>query len=190
MERLGRDVLGILDRLGIARVDWCGLSMGGMVGQWLGAHAPDRVRRLILSNTPCHYLIKDLWDERIATARNGLAPLVEPTMARWFTAPFMAAQPDIMTRMRAMMLATPVAGYVANCEAVRAMDHRDLLPRIATPTLVIAGRHDMATPLAAGTYIQSRIPGAALAILAAGHISNIEQASMFTATVLDFLAEP
>ena len=61
MERLGRDVIGILDRLGIATVDWCGLSMGGMVGQWLGANAPTRVRRLVLANTVCHFPMKDIW---------------------------------------------------------------------------------------------------------------------------------
>jgi 3-oxoadipate enol-lactonase len=188
MERLGRDVLGILDHLGIEKIDWCGLSMGGMVGQWLGANAAGRIRRLVLANTSCHYPVKDPWNERIAlVAEHGLAPLVDTMMARWFTAGFIKAEPGIIARMKKMMLATPAAGYIANCEAVRDMDHRDILARIKAPTLVIAGRHDVATPVAAAEYIRARIPRAAIALLDAGHISNIEQASNFTAEAMGFL---
>ena len=188
MERLGRDVLGILDQLGIEKIDWCGLSMGGMVGQWLGANAPNRVRRLVLANTSCHYPIKEPWNERIAAvAANGLAPIVDAMMGRWFSQGFIEAEPKTIARMKEMMLATPVAGYIANCEAVRDMDHRDMLAKIAAPTLIIAGRHDVATPIAAAEYIRARIPGAALTLLDAGHISNIEQASDFTAEVMGFL---
>jgi 3-oxoadipate enol-lactonase len=188
MERLGRDVIGILDQLGIEKTDWCGLSMGGMVGQWLGAHAPGRIRRLVLANTSCHYPIKDPWNERItAVAESGLAPLVDAMMGRWFSQGFIEAEPVTIARMKAMMLATPAAGYIANCEAVRDMDHRDILGRIAAPTLIIAGRHDVATPIAAAEYIRARIPGAALTLLDAGHISNIEQAPDFTAEVMGFL---
>jgi 3-oxoadipate enol-lactonase len=188
MERLGRDVLGILDHLGIDEIDWCGLSMGGMVGQWLGANAPGRIRRLVLANTSCHYPIKDPWNERIAAvASSGLAPLVDPMMGRWFSQGFIAAEPATIARMKAIMLATPAAGYIANCEAVRDMDHRDILAGIRAPTLIVAGRHDVATPVAAAEYIRARIPGAALTLLDAGHISNIEQASDFTAEVMGFL---
>jgi 3-oxoadipate enol-lactonase len=188
MERLGRDVLGILDQLGIERIDWCGLSMGGMVGQWLGANAPNRIRRLVLANTSCHYPVKEPWNERIAAVKaTGLAPLVDLMMARWFSQSFIEAKPQTIARMRDMMLSTPTAGYIANCEAVRDMDHRHILAEISAPTLIITGRHDVATPLAAGEYIRARIPGAALTVLDAGHISNIEQASDFTAEVMGFL---
>lgn len=188
MERLGRDVLGILDYLGIRSIDWCGLSMGGMVGQWLGANAPDRIRRLVLANTSSYFPAKEPWNERIATVRqNGLTALADPMMARWFTAPFIAREGTAIARMKAMMLATPPAGYIANCEAVRDMDHREMLKRITAPTMVIAGRNDVATPPEAGEFIQAHIPGARLTLLDAGHISNIEQADRFTATVLDFL---
>jgi 3-oxoadipate enol-lactonase len=188
MERLGRDVLGILDHLGVDKVDWCGLSMGGMVGQWLGANAPNRIRRLVLANTSCHYPDKDPWNERIAAvAASGLAPMVDPMMGRWFSQGFIESEPATIARMKAMMLATPVAGYIANCEAVRDMDHRDILGKITAPTLIVAGRHDVATPIAAADYIRSRIPGAALTLLDAGHISNVEQASDFTAEAMGFL---
>ena len=188
MERLGRDVLGILDRLGIEKIDWCGLSMGGMVGQWLGANAPDRVRRLVLSSTSCYYPVKEPWNERIALVRqNGVASLADAMMLRWFTKGFIEQEPAAVARVKAMMVTTPDAGFIANCEAVRDMDHRDILARIKAPTLIIAGRHDVATPVEAGEYIRSHIPGAALTILDAGHISNVEQASDFTAEVLGFL---
>jgi 3-oxoadipate enol-lactonase len=189
MDRLGRDVLGILDRLGIEMVDWCGLSMGGMVGQWLGANAGGRIRRLVLANTSCHFPIKDVWNERIGFVRKGgMAAIADATMTRWFTAPFIAREPEAIARMKAMVLATPPAGYIANCEAIRDMDHRDLVTHIKAPTLLVAGRHDAATPLEGAEFIRARIPGAALAVLDAGHISNIEQASDFTAKVLGFLA--
>lgn len=188
MERLGRDVLGILDNLGIEKIDWCGLSMGGMVGQWLGAHAPSRIRRLVLANTSCHYPVKDLWNERIAAvAEHGLAPLADAMMGRWFTQGFIEDEPGTVARVKAMMVATPVAGYIANCEAVRDMDHRNILAGITAPTLIIAGRHDVATPIAAAEYIRARIPGAALTLLDAGHLSNIEQDSDFTAEAMGFL---
>ena len=189
MERLGRDVLGILDRLGIESVDWCGLSMGGMVGQWLGANAPGRIRRLVLANTSSWFPAKEVWNERIALVRErGMAAIADATMARWFTAPFIAREPGAIARMKAMVLATPPAGYIANCEAVRDMDHRDVLRAITAPTLLIAGRHDAATPVEAAEFIRDRIAGAKLTVLDAGHISNVEQASAFTAAVLDFLA--
>lgn len=188
MERLGRDVLGILDQLGIEKVNWCGLSMGGMVGQWLGANAPHRINRLVLANTSCYYPVKDPWNERIATVRqSGVAPIADAMLARWFSQGFMEREPATMAWMKDMMIATPTAGYVANCEAVRDMDHRDLLSKITAPTLMVAGRYDVATPVEAAEYIRARIPGAALTLLDAGHISNVEQAFDFTAEVMGFL---
>jgi 3-oxoadipate enol-lactonase len=189
MERLGRDVLGILDHLGIESIDWCGLSMGGMVGQWLGANAPRRVRRLVLANTSSYYPIKDPCNDRIAAVRqNGLAAMAEATMPRWFTAGFIAREPETVARMKAMVMATPVAGYIACCEAVRDMDHREILRDITAPTLLIAGRVDVATPVEGMEFMRARISGARLSVLDAGHLSNIEQAPAFTAAVLDFLA--
>ncbi len=188
MERLGRDVLGILDHLGIEKINWCGLSMGGMVGQWLGANAPDRINRLVLANTACYYPVKDPWNERIAAVRqNGIAPMADAMLARWFSAGFIEREPRTVARMKEMMIATPVAGYIANCEAVRDMDHRDILARIKAPTPIVAGRFDVATPIEAAEYIRARIPGAALTLLDAGHISNVEQASDFSAEVTGFL---
>jgi len=189
MERLARDALAILDALGIARVHWCGLSMGGMEGMWLGANAPGRIGRLILSNTSAYYADKSLWNDRIQAIRaNGLAPLADRVLGLWCTPEFRTRAPQDVARLAAMLTATPVEGYLGCCEAIRDMDHRDLLPRIAAPTLVIAGRQDQATPPAAAELIKERVPGASLAILDAAHISNVEQPTQYTDTVLRFLA--
>jgi 3-oxoadipate enol-lactonase len=189
MERLGRDVLAILDGLGIKSVNWCGLSMGGMVGQWLGANAPDRIEKLILSNTTCYYPDRTPWLDRIKFVREkGLAAIVPTNMERWFTKEFRDRSPDTMKWMTDMFLATPVEGYIGCCEAIAAMDHRELLPKIKVPTLVIAGRYDPATNVEAGEYIKANIPGARIAIIDAAHIANVEAPDIYTKTVLDFLS--
>ncbi|HVY56506.1 MAG TPA: 3-oxoadipate enol-lactonase [Xanthobacteraceae bacterium] len=190
MEQLGRDALAIMDALGLAKVNWCGLSMGGMVGQWLGANAPERIDRLVLSNTSCYYPVKAPWDERIAAVRKGgVEAVADAGLGRWFSPDFRERAPDVMAHMRAMMVATPVEGYVGCCEAVRDMDHREILARIKAPTLVIAGRYDLATPIEAAEYIRSRIPGAALTVIEAAHISNVEQPAAYTSEVLGFLTQ-
>jgi 3-oxoadipate enol-lactonase len=189
MERLGRDVLAILDGLGLEKVNWCGLSMGGMVGMWLGAHAPERIERLILSNTSCYYADKSLWDLRIAAVRSGgLALLADRILSLWFSPEFRARAPAAVAAMKAMLIATPVEGYIGACEAVRDMDHRAILPKITAPTLIIAGRHDPATNVEAAEFIRARVPDSALTVLDAAHISNIERRAEFSAEVLQFLA--
>ena len=188
MERLGRDALAILDGLGIETVNWCGLSMGGMVGQWLGAHAPRRVDKLILSNTSCFFADKTMWNGRIKLVREkGLAGIVDANMERWFTNAFRDRSPQTMARIRAMFLATSVDGYIACGEAIRDMDHRPLLAQIGAPTLVIAGRHDPATTLEAGEFIAQHMPDARLAVLETAHIANMEQPGVYADTVLGFL---
>ena len=190
MERFGRDVLAILDDLNIEKAHWCGLSMGGMVGQWLGANAADRFDKLILCNTSCHYPDPTNWDNRIKAVREGgIAAVADAVMPGWLTEDFRAREPDATARMKAMLVASPVEGYLACCEALRTLDQRDLLPRISRPTLVIAGRHDPATPVAAGEYIRSHIPGASMTILDAAHISNVEQPHAFTDAVIGFLTQ-
>jgi 3-oxoadipate enol-lactonase len=188
IERLGRDVLAVLDALGIAQVHWCGLSMGGMVGQWLGAHAGSRIGKLILSNTTSYFPDKAIWAERIALARTkGVAALADGTMERWFTKGFRDRSPDAVARIKAMFVKTDVEGYVGCVEALRDMDLRPLLPRIKAPTLVIAGRHDAGTPVDVNEFIKDHIAGARLAILDAAHLANVELPQAYANTVLDFL---
>jgi 3-oxoadipate enol-lactonase len=190
MERFGRDVLAILDELNIDKVHWCGLSMGGMVGQWLGANAPERMDRIVLANTACYYADPTNWQTRIkAVKEGGIAAVADTVIASWLTADFREREPEITARMKAMLLASPVQGYLACCEALSTLDQRELLPKIQSPTLVIAGRHDQATPIAAGELIRSKIPGASLTILDAAHISNVEQSHAFTEAVVGFLTQ-
>lgn len=185
---LGRDAVAVLDHLGIARAHFCGLSMGGMVGMWLLTHAPERIDRAILSNTAAHMAPLALWNGRIALAREGgMEATVEPTVKRWFPAAFHARAPATIDRMREMIRRTPLPGYIGCCEAIRDMDQRESIRAIRRPTLVIIGANDPATTPEAGRAIQHAIPGAAMAVLDAAHISNVEQPVAFTRAVDEFL---
>jgi 3-oxoadipate enol-lactonase len=188
MERLGRDVLAVADALGVKKFNWCGLSMGGMVGQWLGTNAPDRVEKLVLSNTHYYYPDKAPWAERIAFAREkGLTALMPIQMERWFTKGFRDRSPSAVNRIAEMFKATNVDGFVGCCEAVRDMDFRESTPRISVPTMIIVGSHDPATPPAAGEDIHKMIKGSRLVAIDAAHLSNVEQPKAYTDAVLGFL---
>jgi len=188
MERLGCDVLAVLDGLGIEKINWCGLSMGGMVGQWLGANAPSRVARLVLTNTSSHFDDKKMWNDRISLVREkGLAAFAAANMERWFTKAFRERAPDVVARTKDMFAGTPLEGYLGCAAAVRDMDHRELLPKITAPTLVIAGKHDPATIPEANEYISKHIPGARFMLLDAAHLSNVEQPEAYGNAVLGFL---
>jgi 3-oxoadipate enol-lactonase len=189
MERLARDALAIADALRLGKFQWCGLSLGAMAGMWLAANAPERIDRLVLANTSSHFADPNIWNQGIKAIRaRGLAALADRILALWFSPQFRARAPEAIAAMRSMLLATPAEGYAACCAAIRDMDHRDLLARIRAPTLVIAGRHDQATPLAAAQFIHSRITGAALRVLDAAHISNVEEPVTFADAVLEFFA--
>jgi 3-oxoadipate enol-lactonase len=188
MERFGRDVIAVLDALGVEKTNWCGLSMGGMVGQWLGANAPARVEKLVLSNTNYNYADKTPWNDRIKFVREkGLEALVDANMQRWFTEGFRARAPEVVSRMKTMFTATDPAGYIACCEAIRDMNFGDSNPSVTAPTLVIVGSQDAATPPSAGEAIARQIKGADVVSLDAAHISNMEQPKAYTEAVLNFL---
>lgn len=189
VELLGQDVVALLDHLRIERAAFCGLSLGGATGQWLGLHACRRIARLVLANTAAKIGTAQAWDDRIAAvSKGGVAAIADAVLGRWFTPDFATRDPEAVARMKAMMLGQPAAGYVAQCAAVRDADFRDALPTIGAPTLVIAGKHDASTTVADGAFLAQRIPGARLVELDAAHISNVEQPADFTRAVLDFLA--
>jgi|SRR5215207_2324974 len=188
MERLGRDVLAVLDGLGIKKINWCGLSMGGMVGMWLGANAPERIERLVLSNTTAKFDSPAPWNERIQLVKEkGLAPLAELTMERWFTKGFRERSPDKVKPILETFLKTPPQGYIACCEAIRDMDQSETIRSITAPTLIIAGRQDPATTVEAAEFIRECIKDSKLTVLEAAHISNIEQTQAYNDAVLGHL---
>jgi 3-oxoadipate enol-lactonase len=134
-----------------------------MVGQWVAANAPERFGKIILSNTACYYPDPTNWLTRInAVKQGGMAAVADTIIAGWLTPEFREREPQITANMKAMLLASPIQGYLACCEALSALDQRELLPKIKSPTLVIVGRHDAATPIAAGEFIRSQIPGGSL----------------------------
>jgi len=189
IEQLGRDVLGLLDFLRLNRVHFCGLSMGGMIGIWLGINAPERLRRLVLCNTAACIGTREVWNARIATARReGMKPIAAAVVERWFTPAFRASSPEKVAPARRMLENASPEGYAACCAAIRDMDMREMVARIETPTLVIYGASDPVIPLAEIDFLAHRIAGAKQVELEAAHLSNVEQPEAFTKAVTDFLS--
>ena len=189
IEMLGRDAVGLLDHLELDKVYYCGLSKGGMVGQWLGVNAGDRIEKLVLSNTSSQIGAPDLWNDRIAAALsdNGMAGMVAGITERWFTQAFIERDPQEVKRIQQMILTTPGRGYAGCCAAIRDMDQRDILKDIAVPTMVIVGDQDPATTPEQGQLIADRVPGARLVTIQnAAHLSNIEQPGQYMDALTSF----
>jgi 3-oxoadipate enol-lactonase len=191
IEQLGHDVIALLDALDIPRAHFCGLSMGGLIGQWLGINAGDRLQRLVVCNTAGKIGTSDVWNPRIEMVlRDGAAAMValrDASIARWFTADFAVTDPDQAKRITDMLAATSPEGYAANCAAVRDADFREDLGSISAPTLIISGIHDPVTPPAGGRFIHDHIDGAEYEEVHAAHLSNVEAGEVFTSRVLAFL---
>lgn len=188
LDLLARDALTVLDACGVERAHVCGLSLGGMIAMHLAAHSPERVRKAVLCNTTPYMPPRENWETRIQTVRDqGVEPLIEGTLERWFTPEFREAHPDKVERIRSLLRQANPAGYAACCAAIRDMDLREPIRKIAAESLVIGGAKDPGTPPAQAELIASSIPRANLVILEAAHLSNIERADEFTATVVDFL---
>jgi 3-oxoadipate enol-lactonase len=190
MDDLGADVLALLDRLELERVAFCGLSIGGMIGMWLAGEAPQRVHRLVLCCTVPHFPPRELWDERIETVRaQGIEPMVEPAIERWLPPEVRDARPEAAEHLRTLVRATAPEGYAGCCEAIRDMDLRPLLERIAAPTLVVAGSQDPSTPAEKVHLVAEAIEDARYVELeGAAHIANVARPAEFEAAVLDHLA--
>jgi 3-oxoadipate enol-lactonase len=190
IEQLGRDVLGLLDSLRLERVHFCGLSMGGMIGMWLGIHAPNRLDRLVLSNTAARIGTKEMWNARIATVRkDGMKSVAAAVIERWFTPEFRAASAEKVARAQRTLENSPQEGYAACCAAIRDMDQCKAVAQIKAPTLVIYGSSDPVTPASDAQFLTDRIRGAVKVELAAAHLSNVEQADAFTMAVSSFLSQ-
>jgi 3-oxoadipate enol-lactonase len=189
MAQLADDVPPLLDALGIARVHFIGSSLGGMIGQQVGARHADRLLTLTLANTAAVQGAPAAWEERVAVARSkGVAALADPTLQRWFTPGFRATHPKEIERVKALLLGTSVEGFAGCAMAVRDLAQLDLLPRIKVPALVVVGSEDGATPPALGRQIADAIPGASLVTIEAAHQAAAEQPQVFCQAWRQFAA--
>jgi 3-oxoadipate enol-lactonase/4-carboxymuconolactone decarboxylase len=187
MDQLGHDVLGLLDALKISQAAFCGLSMGGAVGQWLAMNAPQRLSALVLTNTSPKFGTPDLWNaRRKSVLEGGIPAVVDAVMQRFFSLDNQTASAAQSTR--AILLGTDPKGYAACCAALRDADFRSGLARISVPTLVVGSERDPSTPWEGhGSVLAKEIPGAQALRLDTAHLSNLEQPRSFTAALLDFL---
>ena len=185
------DVVGLLDALNVEKVHFVGLSMGGFIAQLLAANYSDRITSLALCDTACIMPPKNLWDDRIAEAEaGGTAALADATLGRWFTAPYHKSNPDEVGRVREMINASNVTGYIGCARAIRDMSQCDVLGEIKTPTIVIVGESDPACPVASAEMLHQGIEGSTLVIIKeAAHLPNIQQRDQFNSTLLDFLGK-
>ena len=188
LERLAEDVIDLLAGLDIGTAAFCGLSMGGMTGLQLAMRHPRRFSRMALCNTAASMPPRDMWEARVkAVADGGMKAVSDGIVERWLTPEFRARETAEVERVRAMIHATPPAGYMGCCAAIRDMDLRDRLGVIETPVLVVIGAHDPATTPERGQYIVEHIPGAQKAVLEAAHLSNVERPEDFNRIVLGYL---
>lgn len=188
--QLAGDMLSLLDHLAIDRAHICGLSMGGITAMWFALHYPDRLDRLVLSNTAAWIGPSSNWTARAAAVeRDGVASIAAAVVGRWLTPGFAQQHPALVDSLRSMLSATPGAGYAANCIAVRDNDLRLDVNKIGAKTLVISGRKDMPTPPEDGQFLVSQIAGARYVELDAAHLSNQEVPVPFAEAVLAFLED-
>jgi 3-oxoadipate enol-lactonase len=191
LELLGKDGIALLDTLGIEKVHWVGLSMGGMIGQAVALDHPHRLISLALCDTGAAIApdAQSIWQERLDAVREkGVGSQVEATMERWFTPPFLKSNPPMLGVIRKEFLATPKEGYMGCIEAIRKLNYLDRLPEIKIPTLIMVGEDDPGTPVAASEAMHKRIANSKLVILpSARHLSNVEQPGAFNTNLLRFL---
>ena len=183
------DALKLMDFLGLEKVHFCGISMGGMIGQMLGACYGDRLYSLILCDTASYMPFPEMWDERIEIVRkSGMAALVDATIDRWFTKAGQERLQKEVEEVRRMILNTSREGYCGCCAAIRDLDLREAVCGISTRTLIIVGEQDQGTPVSAAEFIKERIASSMLRIIPdAAHFVNMEQAGIFNVAILDFL---
>jgi 3-oxoadipate enol-lactonase len=190
IDQLGGDVLALIEALRLTRVAFCGLSIGGMIGQWLAANAPQNFSSFILANTAANIGTRETWNQRIAAVeQGGLTVIADGVLQRWFTPSFREAYPQKTGQMREMLTSCNPQGYASACAAIRDMDLRDSIGAIDKPVCIIAGQMDVVTVVDDARFLQRQIKGSSLVQLPAAHISNVEASAQFTTAVLDFLEE-
>lgn len=188
LERLGKDVIALLDHLDVQRAFFCGISLGGMTGMWLNRHAPERFQRIVVANTAARIGQEAGWRDRAATVRaQGMSPVAESAADRWFTPAFRHSNPEVVYPLIEQLAATPAEGYAACCDALAMADLRDDLTQMPRPMLVIAGESDPVTTQRDAEAIVVDAPHAHFLILPASHLSNVACAAAFNQHVITFL---
>jgi 3-oxoadipate enol-lactonase/4-carboxymuconolactone decarboxylase len=189
VEQLGHDVVELAGALGVKQFSFCGLSMGGAVGQWLAIRKPELLSRLVLSNTSPQFGTRETWEARLQALREGGMPAVaETAMQRFFSGERQTS--TSAQSVRAVLLGTDPSGYAACCAALRDFNNRNELGQIKAPTLIIAGDQDPSTPWEGnGEVLAREIPGSKSVRLRGAHLSNLEQPRSYTAALLEFLVQ-
>ncbi|MBV8814779.1 MAG: alpha/beta fold hydrolase [Verrucomicrobia bacterium] len=187
---VGAELLRLLDHLGFELVDFCGLSMSGLLGQWLALEAPRRIGHLVLSNTAARIGTAEAWEERIKLIRqNGLSEIAGGLVHRWFSPTFAAQQPKVVERFINHLRLFAIEEYIAGCEAIRDAEFSVQIEQIKTRTLIIAGTQDLAATLADAEFLNRRIRYSQLLVLPCGHLACVELPQAFTDAVTRFLAQ-
>jgi 3-oxoadipate enol-lactonase len=189
LDRLGQDAIALLDHAGIAQAHLCGISLGGVIGQYLATTWPARIAHLVLANTAARIGTTQSWQDRETTVRaQGTSAIADTVLGRFFSPAFTEANPQTVAQFRTTLLATPAQGYAGCCAALRHADLTASAASIAAPTLVIGGATDQSTPPDQARALAAAIPHAHLLMLDAAHLSNIEQPAAFTAALLAHFA--
>ncbi len=189
IEQLGQDVVNLLDHLQVEKANFCGISMGGLTGQWLAIYKPERFNHIIVCNTAAKIGQEQAWNERAALVRQqGLQTIAATAASRWFTESFIQSQAATVQSLSNDLAAGSAEGYASCCEALAKADLREELKNITVPILVIAGQQDPITTITDGQYMIDRIPNSELFEINASHISNIECPNEFTQAVKNFIS--
>jgi 3-oxoadipate enol-lactonase len=188
IEQLSKDFVGLLDWLHLDRVYFCGLSMGGSLGMFLGANFGNRFEKLVLCSTAAKIGTTETWETRIQTVKSGgMETITNTVLDRWFTEGFRSTHPEEVQRVEAMLHATNPEGYVANCAAVRDSDQRNTVQNIHVPCLIVVGKDDPGTPPSEAQKLTKSMAGSQYAELPGSHLCNIESLDQFNQRVVQFL---
>lgn len=189
IQLLAEDAIALLDALNIKKVHFAGLSMGGMIGQFIGANYSERLHSLMLCDTASEMPTPEMWNDRISSARDkGITALLDGTLKRWFTAPFLSNDKEAVEKIAQMIRTTDAGGYIGCASAVRDMSQTSILSRIKIPTVIIVGEDDPACTVEQSKVLEAHIDGAELIVLQnAAHLSNIEQTDAFNTAMMNFL---
>ena len=188
IDQLGQDVVNLLDHLNVEKAAFCGISMGGLTGQWLAIHRPERFNQVVVCNTAAKIGQEQAWNDHAALVREqGLQPIASTAASRWFTEPFIQSNATVVNNLQNDLAAGSAEGYASCCEALAKADVREQLKDITVPVLVVAGQQDPVTTVVDGQFMVERIANSQLFEINASHISNVELPNEFNQAVKQFI---